>query len=63
MSQRKIDEIFKVLPNVFGNADDSLVLGYDVDGNGDMVAKWIVHGTLNMQVMGLSLSAASWLTI
>ena len=26
--------------------------------SGDMVAKWIVHGTLNMQVVGLNLSAA-----
>ena len=30
--QRKIDEIFKDLPNVFGSADDILVVGYDVDG-------------------------------
>ena len=29
----------------------------------DVVAEWIVHGTLNMQVVGLSLSAASWLTM
>ena len=32
MFQRKIDEIFKDLPNVFGIADDILVVGYDVDG-------------------------------
>ena len=30
---------------------------------GDVVAKWIVHGTLNMQIVGLNLSAASWLTM
>ena len=30
-------------------------------GDRDVAAKWIVHGTLNMQVMGLNLSAASWL--
>ena len=30
--QRKIDEIFKTLPNLFGIADDILVLGYDIDG-------------------------------
>ena len=30
--QRKIDEIFKDLPNVFGIADDILVEGYDIDG-------------------------------
>ena len=34
MFQRKIDEIFKDLPNVFGFADNILVLGYDIDGNG-----------------------------
>ena len=27
------------------------------------MAKWIVHGTLNAQVMGLSLSAVSWLAV
>ena len=32
MFQRKIDEIFKDWPNVFGNADDILVVGYDSDG-------------------------------
>ena len=28
----KIDEIFKDLPNVFGIADDILIVGYDNDG-------------------------------
>ena len=32
MFQRKIDEIFKDLPNVFGIADDILVVRYDIDG-------------------------------
>ena len=30
---------------------------------GDVVAKWIVCGTENLHVTGLSLSAASWLTM
>ena len=32
MFQRKIDEIFKDMPNVFGIADDILVAGYEADG-------------------------------
>ena len=32
MFQRKIDEIFNDLPNVFGIADDILVVGYQADG-------------------------------
>ena len=32
MFQRKIDEIFKDFPNVFGTADDILVVGYEADG-------------------------------
>ena len=32
MFQRKIDEIFKDIPNVFGIADDILVAGYEADG-------------------------------
>ena len=32
MFQRKIDKIFKDLPNVFGFADNILVVGYDRDG-------------------------------
>ena len=30
--QRKIDDIFKNIPNVFGIADDILVAGYEADG-------------------------------
>ena len=30
-----------------------------LEQGGDMVAKWIVHGTLNALVMGLNLSASS----
>ena len=32
MFQWKIDEIFNDMPNVFGIADDILVIGYDKDG-------------------------------
>ena len=32
MFQHKIDEIFNDIPNVFGIADDILVIGYDKDG-------------------------------
>ena len=32
MFQRKTDEIFKELPNVFGTADDILVAWHDNDG-------------------------------
>ena len=32
MFQCKIDEIFNDMPNVFGIADDILVIGYDIDG-------------------------------
>ena len=32
MFQRKIEEIFKDLPNVFGIAEDILAVGYDIDG-------------------------------
>ena len=32
MFQTRIDDIFKDLLNVFGIADDILVVGYDVDG-------------------------------
>ena len=31
MFQRKIDEIFKDLTNVFGSSDDIFAVGYDVD--------------------------------
>ena len=32
MFQRKIDEIFKDLPNVFSIADDIWFVGYEADG-------------------------------
>ena len=32
MFQRKIDEILKDVPNVFGITDDILVAGYEADG-------------------------------
>ena len=31
MIQRKVDQIFKELPNVFGTADQSFIVGYDDD--------------------------------
>ena len=31
MFQRKLDDISKELPNVFGIADDILIVGYDND--------------------------------
>ena len=37
-------------------------LGLILRLNGDVVAEWILHRTLNPHVMGLGLSAASWLT-
>ena len=33
MLQRKIDEIFKDTPNIFGIANDILLIGYDKDGS------------------------------
>ena len=38
-------------------------LHVDYITRGDLVAELIVLGTLNMQVTGLDLSAASWLTM
>ena len=32
MFQRKIDKIFKDMPNVFGIVGDTLVAGYEADG-------------------------------
>ena len=32
MSQRKIGEIFRDLPNLFSIANDILIVGYDVNG-------------------------------
>ena len=32
MFQQKIDDIFSDMPNIFGIADDILVIGYDRDG-------------------------------
>ena len=32
MFQHKIDEIFSQMPNIFGNADDILVIAYDEKG-------------------------------
>ena len=32
MFQKKIDELFNDIPNVFHNADDILIAGFDTDG-------------------------------
>ena len=41
MFQRKTDEIFKEWPNVFGIADDILVVGYEADGKDhDKILQW-----------------------
>ena len=40
--QQKIDEIFSDLPNVFGIADDILVVGYDSDGKDHDKTLWQV---------------------
>ena len=34
MLQRKIDELFSDIPNVFGIADDILITGFDADSKG-----------------------------
>ena len=39
------------------------LLGVSKLYSGDVVAKWIVHGNLNPHIVGLSLSAASLLTM
>ena len=31
MFQQNVNEIFKDLPDVFGNGDDSVIVGYDAD--------------------------------
>ena len=42
MFQHKINKLFKKLPNVYGNADDILVVGYDVDGKEHEEMLWQV---------------------
>ena len=42
MFQCKIDEIFNDIPNVFGVADDILVIGYGKDGTDNNVAVYKV---------------------
>ena len=42
MFQWKIDKIFKGLPNVFGIADDILIVGYDAERRDhDETLKWV----------------------
>ena len=45
MFQRKIDEMFKEIPNIGGTTDDILVVGYDKDGT-DQSGK--LHTVLHM---------------
>ena len=42
MFQRKTDEICKELPNVFGTANDILVVGYGADGKDHYETVWRV---------------------
>ena len=42
MLQRKIDDILINLPNVYGIADDILVVGYDSDGTDHDNTPWRV---------------------
>ena len=53
MFQHKIDKIFNNMPNVFGIADDILVIGYDKDGTDHdeavyKVLKWCQDVNLNL---------------
>ena len=46
MFQHKTGEIFKILPDVFGIADDILVVGYDTDGKDhdemlQQICRWV----------------------
>ena len=44
MSQHKIHEILKELPNVFGIVDDILVVDYDVVSKGhDRMLRWVMQ--------------------
>ena len=44
MFQGKIDEIFRCLPNVFGIADDTLIVWYDVKGRDhNMALRWVMQ--------------------
>ena len=43
MSQRKVDKIFKNLPNAFGITDDILVVAYDSDSKDhDDTLQWVL---------------------
>ena len=53
MFQWKIDKNFKNLPNVFGIADGTLVVGYDSDGKDHDEMLWYMVGTTNMQACEL----------
>ena len=53
MFQRKIDEIFKELPNVFATDDDILVVGYEADGTDHDKTVWRMlqkYGQVNLKL-------------
>ena len=44
MFQWKLNKIFKDLPNIFGIADDILIVSYDVDGiDPNKTLKWVMQ--------------------
>ena len=54
MLQDKIDEIFKDLPNVFGIADNILVVGYDSDGKDHGGPLWWVLQICRNEILKLN---------
>ena len=51
--QTKIDEIFKELPNVFGIADDILIVGYDDNDRDHDTTLWrvlLIYGGVNLNL-------------
>ena len=55
MFWRKVDEIFKNLPNVFGIADDILAVGYDCDGKDHDNTLWKQAGKHKIKQRRMSL--------
>ena len=65
MFQHKIDKIFNDMPNVFGIADDILVIGYDKDGTDHdeavyKVLKWRQDVNLNLNKRNVILGACQY---
>ena len=51
MFQKKKDELFSDIPNVFGTADDILISGFDADGREhDRILKEVWHRQLNVKL-------------